>query len=119
MEFNSDNFYISERKLRLYSLNVNHESGGPKAKLFLRFGFTQDNPEALAQLIFEKVNAEKMVLSYQTRHGLHYHQEFFIEVYDSLKGQKRSMNLFTAWLKPNEELIFKLSTCYFTKARSK
>lgn len=119
MEFKSGNFYISERKLRLYSLNVNHESGGPKAQLFHRFGFTPHNLEALAHLILEKVSPENMVFSYETRHGIHSRQEFFVEVYDSLKEQKRSMNLFTAWLKPNEELIFRLSTCYFTKARSK
>ncbi len=39
---------IAPEKLSDYLLDINHPDGGPKARFFLRFGFSPDRPDILA-----------------------------------------------------------------------
>lgn len=50
-----DSWHVEHLKLVGYLLNLDHPIGRPKARVFLDFGFTPDNPERLAKALFEHV----------------------------------------------------------------
>ena len=50
-------FVIAQDKLTRYLLNVNHHTGGSKARFLLAHGFRPDNPDQLAMALIEHARA--------------------------------------------------------------
>ncbi|WP_375464113.1 DUF6883 domain-containing protein [uncultured Methylobacterium sp.] len=49
---------LNPRKTVEYLLNAHHAEGGPKARFFLRFGFTQEAPDHLAYELLSHARPE-------------------------------------------------------------
>ena len=45
--------YIAAEKITAYLLDADHPEGGPKARFFIRFGFSPSSPEILRAALLE------------------------------------------------------------------
>jgi hypothetical protein len=63
---------VPERKVTHYLLNPAHPAGGSKAWFFLRFGFTVDDWQKLADALLRHVRENEIVETEQTPHGRRY-----------------------------------------------
>ena len=104
---NAENAVIDIRKLRDYCLNLNHDDGKHKARLFLSIlGMTADNAEELRQILFEVVRVYEAQLGRQDIFGQRYTLDFPIE------WQNRRATLRSGWIIEHDSDIPKLTTCY-------
>jgi hypothetical protein len=62
-------FRIEQSKLTQYLLNPAHPKGGPKARFFLKVGFSDASPQVLADTLLEHARPERLVGTDMTRWG--------------------------------------------------
>jgi hypothetical protein len=104
---NAENAVIDIRKLRDYCLNLDHDDGKHKARLFLSIlGMTDDNAEELRQILFEVVRVYEAQLGRRDNFGQRYTLDFPIE------WQNRKATLRSGWIIEQDSDIPKLTTCY-------
>jgi hypothetical protein len=98
---------IDIRKLRDYCLNLNHDTGKHKARLFLAtLGMTTDDAEDLRQILLEAIVTHEAQLQRQDEFGQRYTLDF------SLEWQNKRAVLRSGWIIENDSEIPKLTTCY-------
>lgn len=104
---NAEKAMIDLRKLRDYCLNLEHDDGKHKARLFLSMlGMTAENSEALRQILLEVIRTHEAQLGRQDEFGQRYTLDFMIE------WQRRSATLRSGWIIEHGSEIPKLTTCY-------
>lgn len=104
---NAENAVIDIRKLRDYCLNLEHNDGKHKARLFSAIlGLTADNAEELRQVLLEVVKTYEAQLGRQDEFGQRYTLDFTIE------RQNKSAILRSGWIIEHGSEIPKLTTCY-------
>ncbi|MBW4469947.1 MAG: hypothetical protein KME45_06025 [Stenomitos rutilans HA7619-LM2] len=104
---NSENAVVDVRKLRDYCLNLEHNDGKHKARLFgSMLGMTVDHAEELRQILLEAVKVQKAQLGRRDEFGQRYTLDFTIE------WQNRSVTLRSGWIIEHDSAIPKLTTCY-------
>ncbi len=104
---NAENAVVDIRKLRDYCLNLEHNDGKHKARLFsLILEMTADNAEQLHQILLEVVKTHEAQLGRQDEFGQRYTLDFTIE------WQNRSATLRSGWIIEHGSVIPKLTTCY-------
>lgn len=69
---NAQSATVPERKITLYLLNPGHPAGGSKASFFLRFGFTVEEWQQLAEALLQHARENDAEATEQTRHGTRY-----------------------------------------------
>ncbi len=103
----AENAVVDIRKLRDYCLNVEHDDGKHKARLFLSvLGMTATNAEELRQILLEVIKTHEVQLGRQDVFGQRYTLDFTIE------WQNRSTTLRSGWLIEQGSEIPRLTTCY-------
>ena len=110
----ADNAVVDIRKLRDYCLNLEHNNGKHKARLFLSIlGMTADDAEALRQILLEVVLTQEAELGRQDEFGQRYRVDF------NLTWQERNATIRSGWIIENRSQTPKLTTCYpLTKDRN-
>lgn len=66
---NADRAVVTESKARDYLLALGHRHGGAKAEFFMRFGFTQERWQVLADALCRHAREHPAVLTVSTEHG--------------------------------------------------
>ncbi|MBW4649471.1 MAG: hypothetical protein KME06_12405 [Kastovskya adunca ATA6-11-RM4] len=103
----AENAVVDIRKLRDYCLNLEHDDGKHKARLFSSIlGMTTDNAEELRQILLEVVKTHEAQLGRQDEFGQRYTIDFLIE------WQNRTATLRSGWIIEHGSEIPKLTTCY-------
>ncbi|MBD2081554.1 DUF6883 domain-containing protein [Leptolyngbya sp. FACHB-17] len=104
---NSENAIVDIRKLRDYCLNLEHDDGKHKARLFSSIlEMTADDAEELRQILLEVVKVQEAQLGRQDEFGQRYTLDFTIE------WQNRSATLRSGWIIEQGSENPKLTTCY-------
>jgi hypothetical protein len=104
---NAKNAVVDIRKLRDYCLNLEHDDGKHKARLFSSIlGMTADDAEELRQILLEVVKTHEVRLGRQDEFGQRYTLDFRIE------WQNRNAILRSGWIVERGSEIPKLTTCY-------
>lgn len=104
---NAENAVVDIRKLRDYCLNLKHDDGKHKARLFSSIlGMTVDNAEELRQILLEVVKVQEAQVRRQDEFGQRYSLDF------TIKWQNRSATLRSGWIIEHGSEIPKLTTCY-------
>ncbi|AWN52687.1 DUF6883 domain-containing protein [Methylobacterium sp. 17Sr1-1] len=66
----STQFKLDSAKITGYLLDPDHPAGGPKARFFLRFGFSPEAPEVLAEALLRHPSPSRLVRSAPSVHGM-------------------------------------------------
>ncbi|MBW4418718.1 MAG: hypothetical protein KME13_05765 [Myxacorys californica WJT36-NPBG1] len=104
---NAENAVVDIRKLRDYCLNLEHDDGKHKARLFFSIlGMTADNAEELRQILLEVAKVQEAQLGKRDKFGQRYTLDFIIE------WQNRSATLRSGWIIEHGSEFPKLTTCY-------
>jgi hypothetical protein len=104
---NAENAVVDIRKLRDYCLNLGHDDGKHKARLFLSIlGVTTDNAEELRQILLEVVKTHEARLGRQDEFGQRYILDF------TIAWQNKSATLWSGWIVEHSSAIPRLTTCY-------
>jgi ribulose bisphosphate carboxylase small subunit len=104
---NAENASVDIRKLRGYCLNLEHDDGKHKARLFWSsLGMTANNAEELRQILLEVVQTHEASFGRHDEFGQRYTLDFIIE------WQNRSATLRSGWIIEHGSEIPKLTTCY-------
>jgi hypothetical protein len=110
---NLDEAYAPEEKVRDYLLNVEHENGRGKALFFMRFGFSIDNWEALAQAIISHAHEHEVVKAVTTRFGVRYVIEGVLQT-----PSRRTPQVRAVWFIPVDDYRPRLTTAYPLEERN-
>ena len=98
---------VDIRKLRDYCLNLEHDDGKHKARLFSSIlGMTAENAEELQQILLKVVKTNEVRLGRKDGFGQRYTLDFAIE------WQNRSATLRSGWIIEHGSKTPKLTTCY-------
>ena len=98
---------VDIRKLRDYCLNLEHDDGKHKARLFTSIlGMVAGNAEELRQILLKVVTTHKARLGRQDAFGQRYTLDFVIE------WQNRSATLRSGWIIEHGSETPRLTTCY-------
>ncbi|MBW4634678.1 MAG: hypothetical protein KME30_23050 [Iphinoe sp. HA4291-MV1] len=104
---NAENAVVDIRKLRDYCLNLEHDDGKHKARLFSsKLGMTADDAEQLRQILLEIVKTHSARLGRQDEFGQRYTLDF------QMKWQDRSAIIRSGWIIEHDSEIPRLTTCY-------
>jgi hypothetical protein len=104
---NAENAVVDIRKLRDYCLNLEHDDGKHKARLFSSMlGMTADNAEELRQILLEAVTIHEARLGRQDEFGQRYTLDF------TIRWQNRSTTLQSGWIIEHGSEIPRLTICY-------
>jgi hypothetical protein len=104
---NGENAVVDIRKLRDYCLNLDHDEGKHKARLFSSIiGMTAENAEDLRQILLEVVKTHQAKLGRRDDFGQRYTLDF------PLEWQNKSATIRTGWIIEHDSNIPRLTTCY-------
>lgn len=104
---NAEQAIVDIRKLRDYCLNLEHDDGKHKARLFASIlGMAANDAEELRQILLEVVKTHEEQLGRQDKFGQRYTLDFQIE------WQNRKATLRSGWIIEHGSEIPKLTTCY-------
>jgi hypothetical protein len=104
---NAENAVVDIRKLRDYCLNLEHDEGKHKVRLFYSIlGMTADEAEELRQILLEIVKTHKAQLGRQDEFGQRYILDFTIE------WQNKNATVRSGWIVRHGSEIPRLTTCY-------
>lgn len=104
---NAGQAIVDIRKLRDYCLNLEHDDGKHKARLFASIlGMAANDAEELRQILLEVVKTHEAQLGRQDKFGQRYTLDFQIE------WQNRKATLRSGWIIEHGSEIPKLTTCY-------
>ena len=98
---------VDIRKLRDYCLNLEHDDGKHKARLFSSIlGMTAEHAEELRPILLQVVKTGEVRLGRKDEFGQRYTLDF------ALEWQNRSATLRSGWIIEHGSKIPKLTTCY-------
>ncbi len=98
---------VDIRKLRDYCLNLEHDDGKHKARLFSSIlGMTAEHAEELQQILLKVVKTGEVRLGRKDGFGQRYTLDF------TLEWQNRSATLRSGWIIEHCSQVPKLTTCY-------
>jgi hypothetical protein len=104
---NAANAEVDIRKLRDYCLNLEHDEGKHKARLFLAsLGMKAEQAEELREILLEVVKLYEVQLGRLDGFGQRYTLDFPIE------WQNRSATRQSGWIIEHGSEIPRLTTCY-------
>ncbi|GAB1542865.1 hypothetical protein NUACC21_55390 [Scytonema sp. NUACC21] len=104
---NAEKAVVDIRKLHDYCLNLDHNQGKHKARLFFsRLGITADDAFELRQILLEVVKTHLAELGRHDEFGQRYTLDFVLE------WQNRSATIRSGWIVESGSNIPKLTTCY-------
>ena len=104
---NAQNAVVDIRKLRDYCLNLKHDEGKHKTRLFSSIlGITSADAENLRKILLEKVKSQEVQPGRRDEFGQRYTIDF------KLKWKGRSANIRSGWIIEHNSNIPKLTTCY-------
>ncbi|MBF2028224.1 MAG: hypothetical protein IGS48_15905 [Oscillatoriales cyanobacterium C42_A2020_001] len=104
---NADNAVVDIRKLRDYCLNLEHNDGKHKARLYAStLGMTVENAEELREILLEVVKTDAAQLGRRDEFGQRYTLDF------TLEWQDRSATLRSGWIVEHGSEVPRLTTCY-------
>ena len=67
---NGELAWVEEQKIRLYLLNLEHEQGGPKAKFFLKRGFTAQAWAEMGEALVTQARTNRLAKTVTTEFGV-------------------------------------------------
>ncbi|MGB3199863.1 MAG: DUF6883 domain-containing protein [Nodosilinea sp.] len=104
---NANQAVVDIRKLRGYCLNLEHDDGKHKARLFLSMlGMRAEDADALRQVLLEVVQTHEAQLGRQDQFGQRYTLDFEIE------WQNKRATLRSGWIIEHGSGSPKLTTCF-------
>ena len=104
---NPEKTFIDNNKLAGYSLNVNHDEGKHKARVFKSaLNLTIDNIEELKQALLEAVKTYEAILDKANS----YVQKYIIDF--PLTRDNKTAIVHSVWIVRNDENFPRLVTCY-------
>ena len=89
---NAQSATVPERKVTHYLLNPAHPAGGSKAWFFLRFGFTVEDWQKMAEALIRHARENDVFETEQTPHGTRFVLDGPLTAPDGT-----SLNVRTAW----------------------
>lgn len=102
-----ENATVDIRKLRDYCLNLEHDDGKHKARLFSSIlGMTADDAQELRQILLEAVKTHEAKLGRCDYFGQRYTVNFTIH------WKNKSATVRSGWIVEHGSDIPKLTTCY-------
>ena len=104
---NANNAIVDIRKLRDYCLNLEHDDGKHKARLFSSIlGMKAENAEELKLILLEMIKTHESKLGRSDRFGQRYTVDF------EITWQNRNATLRSGWIIEHGSNIPKLTSCY-------
>jgi hypothetical protein len=104
---NADKAVVDIRKLRDYCLNLEHDDGKHKARLFSTIlAITAEDAQELRRRLLEVVKTHEAQLGRRDGYGQCYTLDFVLE------WQDRSATLRSGWIMEHDSDIPRLTTCY-------
>ncbi|WP_434686296.1 DUF6883 domain-containing protein [Pseudanabaena minima] len=102
-----NNAIVDIRKLRDYCLNLEHDDGKHKARLFSSIlGMKAEDAEELRLILLEIIKTHEAKLGRSDRFGQRYTVDF------EITWQNRNATLRSGWIIEHSSNIPKLTTCY-------
>ncbi len=107
---NAESAFIDLNKLRNYSLNLNHDRGKHKARLFLAIlGLSASDAETLPALIQQAILTHDALLSGEDEYGQRYVVNF------PLSRNQQTATVRTVWIIRSSETFPRLTSCYILR----
>jgi hypothetical protein len=104
---NANNAIVDIRKLRDYCLNLEHDDGKHKARLFSStLGMKAEDAEELRLILLEIIKTQEAKLGRSDRFGQRYTVDF------EITWQNRNATLRSGWIIEHSSNVPKLTTCY-------
>ncbi|MBD2149022.1 hypothetical protein H6F44_02610 [Pseudanabaena sp. FACHB-1277] len=104
---NTNNAIVDIRKLRDYCLNLEHDDGKHKARLFSSIlGMKAENAEELRLILLEVIKTHEAKLGRSDR----FRQRYTVDC--EITWQNRNATLRSGWIIEHSSNIPKLTTCY-------
>jgi len=104
---NGENAVVDIRKLRDYCLNLEHEEGKHKARLFAAaLGMTSEDAGALRAILLDVVKTEPAQEGRKDAFGQRYRLDF------ELEWQNKKAVIRSGWIIEEGSMIPRLTTCY-------
>lgn len=107
---NASNALVHPSKITKYLLNLTSEKGGPKAKFFMRFGFTLENPDLLAEALKEHAVTQQIEKIIPFDWGMKYILRCRCKTPDH-----RNPSVISVWNIPTGETVPRLVSAYRSK----
>jgi hypothetical protein len=108
---NAEFAFIDLNKLQTYSLNLQHDRGKHKARLFLAIlGLSADDAEILRTLIRTAILTQTAQLSSQDEYGQRYIVDF------SVTRNQQTASVRTTWIIRPTETFPRLTSCYVLRS---
>ena len=104
---NAEHARVDRAKVVDYLLSPEHREGGPKAGFFLRFGFTRQRWEDLADELLAHAVSHEVVRVVPTEHGIRYVLDGILETPDG-----RNPTVRVVWQIDDEDDVPRLITAY-------
>lgn len=105
--FKQREFYVSEKKIKLYLLNTDHPDGGGKARFFINHGFRLSNWRNFAEVLKKQAKNHPIKSSEQTLYGTKYIIDGVIETPAGTEALIR-----TVWIIKTNNQKLELVTAY-------
>jgi hypothetical protein len=103
---NAERAVVDIRKLRDYCLNLLHDEGKHKARLFAAVGITANDAEALRDILLQVVKMHQAQLGRRDAYGQRYIIDF------SLTWRGKQSTLRSGWIIEHGTDTPRLTTCY-------
>ncbi|MGB3561158.1 MAG: DUF6883 domain-containing protein [Geitlerinemataceae cyanobacterium] len=101
---------IEIRKLRDYSLNLEHDRGKHKARLFLAIlGLSAENADELQAILREAIQIHDAILTSQDEYGQRYLVDF------PLTRNDNTATIRSTWIIRTTETFPRLTSCYIRR----
>jgi len=107
---NAEAAFIDIHKLRDYSLNMQHDRGKHKARLFLAIlGLSVENAEELEFIVLEAIQIYDAISSSQDEYGQRYLVDF------PLTRNGNTATIRSTWIVRSTETFPRLTSCYIRR----
>jgi hypothetical protein len=107
---NAEAAFIDIHKLRDYSLNMQHDRGKHKARLFLAIlGLSVENAEELEFILLEAIQIYEAISSSQDEYGQRYLVDF------PLTRNGNTATIRSTWIVRSTETFPRLTSCYIRR----
>ncbi len=107
---NAEAAFIDIHKLRDYSLNMQHDRGKHKARLFLAIlGLSVENAEELEFILLEAIQIYDAISSSQDEYGQRYLVDF------PLTRNRNTATIGSTWIVRSTETFPRLTSCYIRR----
>ena len=107
---NAEIAFIDIQKLRDYSLNLEHDRGKHKARLFVAIlGLTAENVAELQSILLQAIQVYDAILGSQDQYGQRYVVDF------PLTRNENTATIRSTWIIRSTETFPRLTSCYIRR----